>query len=155
MINGTRLNRPLTIYFFTSRSRIFLLYGDVTITGEGLQNLGQCSALRAFEQGGIFIVPHLLWHGTSVFPVSSEVLPHSVASYDTGMWRIYSNPDPHGFLTVQIGGWSTMMYDLLTANINSCLETFYSMKFQSDNLGKETRELEMWKQRYTGRAKRL
>jgi hypothetical protein len=37
----------------------------------------------AFEQGGIFIVPHLLWHGTSVFPVSSEGLPHLVASYDT------------------------------------------------------------------------
>jgi hypothetical protein len=35
-------------------------HGDVTITGEGLQNLGQCSALRAFEQGGIFIAPHLL-----------------------------------------------------------------------------------------------
>jgi hypothetical protein len=33
---------------------------DVTIAGEGLQNLGLCSALRAFEQGGIFIVPHLL-----------------------------------------------------------------------------------------------
>jgi hypothetical protein len=31
-----------------------------TIAGEGLQNLGLCSALRAFEQGGIFIVPHLL-----------------------------------------------------------------------------------------------
>jgi hypothetical protein len=30
-----------------------------------------CSAFKAFEQGGIFIVPHLLWHGTSVFPVSS------------------------------------------------------------------------------------
>ena len=29
------------------------------MTGEGLQNLGLCSALRAFEQGGIFIVPHL------------------------------------------------------------------------------------------------
>jgi hypothetical protein len=41
------------------------------------------STLRAFEQGGIFIVPHLLWHGASVFPVSSEGLPHSVASYDT------------------------------------------------------------------------
>jgi hypothetical protein len=27
---------------------------------EGLQNLGLCSALRAFEQGGIFFVPHLL-----------------------------------------------------------------------------------------------
>jgi hypothetical protein len=34
--------------------------GDVTIAGEGLQNLGLCSALMAFEQGGIFIVPHLL-----------------------------------------------------------------------------------------------
>jgi hypothetical protein len=36
------------------------LYGDVTIAGEGLQNLGLCSALSAFEQGGIFVVPHLL-----------------------------------------------------------------------------------------------
>jgi hypothetical protein len=33
---------------------------SLTIAGEGLQNLGLCSALRAFEQGGIFIVPHLL-----------------------------------------------------------------------------------------------
>jgi hypothetical protein len=41
-----------------SRSRIFHLYGDVTIAGEGLQNV--CSALKAFEQGGIFIVPYLL-----------------------------------------------------------------------------------------------
>jgi hypothetical protein len=38
----------------------FHFYGDVTIAGEELQNLGPCSALRAFEQGGIFIVPHLL-----------------------------------------------------------------------------------------------
>jgi hypothetical protein len=35
-------------------------YGDVTITGEELQNLGLCSALKAFEQGGIFFVTHLL-----------------------------------------------------------------------------------------------
>jgi hypothetical protein len=28
-------------------------------------------------------VPHLLWHGVSVFPVSSEGPSHSVASYDT------------------------------------------------------------------------
>jgi hypothetical protein len=45
---------------FTSRSRIFHLYGNVPIAGEGLQNLDLCSALRAFEQGGIFIMPHLL-----------------------------------------------------------------------------------------------
>ena len=50
----------LNIYGFTSRSRILHVYGDVTIAGEGLQNLGLCSALRAFEQGGISIVPHLL-----------------------------------------------------------------------------------------------
>jgi hypothetical protein len=67
-----RLVDWLIIYGFTSRSRIFHLYGDVVIAGEGLQNLTLCSALRAFEQGGIFIVPHLLWHRTSVFLVSSE-----------------------------------------------------------------------------------
>jgi hypothetical protein len=42
------------------RSRINHLYGEVTIAGEGLQNLGLCSVLRAYEQGGIFIMPHLL-----------------------------------------------------------------------------------------------
>jgi hypothetical protein len=50
-----------------SHSRIFHFYGDVTIADEGLQNLGLCSALKAIEQGGIFIAPHLLRHGTSVF----------------------------------------------------------------------------------------
>jgi hypothetical protein len=65
----------LIIYGFTSHSRIFHLHGDVTIAGEGLQNLVLCSALRAFEQGGIFIVPHLLRHGASVFPVPSEGPP--------------------------------------------------------------------------------
>jgi hypothetical protein len=54
----------------------------VTIAVEGLQNLGLCLALRVFEHGGIFILPHLLWHGTSVFPVSSEGPPQSVASYN-------------------------------------------------------------------------
>jgi hypothetical protein len=59
------------------------LNGDATIAGEGLQNLGLCSALRAYELGGIFIVSHLLWYGTSVFPVSSEDPQQSVAFYDT------------------------------------------------------------------------
>jgi hypothetical protein len=52
---------------FASHSRIFHLHGNTTIAGEVLQNLDVCSAHRAFEQGGIFIVPHLLWHGTAVF----------------------------------------------------------------------------------------
>jgi hypothetical protein len=33
---------------------------SLTIVAEDLQNLGLCSALMAFEQGGIFVVPHLL-----------------------------------------------------------------------------------------------
>jgi hypothetical protein len=51
---------PLKNISLISRSRIYHLYVDVTIAGEGLQSLGLCSVLRAFEQGGIFIVPHLL-----------------------------------------------------------------------------------------------
>jgi hypothetical protein len=43
-----------------------------TIAAEGLQNVGLCSALSVFKQGGIFIVPHLLWHGTLIFPVLSK-----------------------------------------------------------------------------------
>jgi hypothetical protein len=85
--------------------------------------LDPCSALRTFEKRGIsFIVPHLLWHEASVFPVSSKWPPHSVASYTTqgdvenqflpgssqfpiqspltthkGVWKTFSNPDPHGW----------------------------------------------------------
>jgi hypothetical protein len=44
--------------------------------------------LMAFEQGGIFVVPRLLWHGT-VFTVS----PDGLSTHDE-IWRIYSNPDP-------------------------------------------------------------
>jgi hypothetical protein len=41
-----------------SLSRIFHLYEDDTIASEGLQ-FCPISALRVFEQGGIFIMPHL------------------------------------------------------------------------------------------------
>jgi hypothetical protein len=108
-------------YGFTFRSRIFHLYGDVTIAGEGLQNLGLCSALRALEQGGILIVPHLLWREASFFSglirrtaPFSRLLRHTrgcegsvltrilMGPYQSpftthkGMQRTYSNPDPHG-----------------------------------------------------------
>jgi hypothetical protein len=38
----------------------FHLHGDVTIAGEGLQNLELSSAFMVFQHGGIFIVPQLL-----------------------------------------------------------------------------------------------
>ena len=72
-VGFTRLTRKLVVYCLKSHSKTFNLNGDVTIAGERLPNLGLCLALRAFEQGGIRIVPHLLWHGTSVFLVSFKV----------------------------------------------------------------------------------
>jgi hypothetical protein len=52
--NSVNIKITMSIYWllfscFMSCSRIVHLFGDVTITGEGLQNLGLCSALRAFE----------------------------------------------------------------------------------------------------------
>jgi hypothetical protein len=54
---------------------------DITIAVEGIKKLGLCSALRALEQAGILIFPHLLWHGSSVFQVSSEGPLHFIAFY--------------------------------------------------------------------------
>jgi hypothetical protein len=78
-------------------------------------HLGLCSALRAFEQGGIFIVPHFLWHGTSVFPVSSERLPQFKSPLMTrmGMRRTYSNLDPHGVLSLVPWNMNTSWRTLL------------------------------------------
>jgi hypothetical protein len=59
-VRNSRLFLSMLNHGFTFRSRIFRLYGDVTITGEGLQKLGLYSALKALDQGGIFIVLHLL-----------------------------------------------------------------------------------------------
>jgi hypothetical protein len=83
------------IYGFTSRSRIFHLYGDVTIAGEGLQNLGLCSGPLSREgslschtscdTGPRFFRSHPKDH-----PIQSPLTTHE------GVWRIYSNPDPHG-----------------------------------------------------------
>jgi hypothetical protein len=66
----------LIIYCFTSRLRIFHSYGDVAITGEGLGAQGLWAGRDLYRAT-------LLWHGVSVFPVSSKGQLHSVASYDT------------------------------------------------------------------------
>ena len=61
---------------------------------------GLCLASMASRQGGIFIVPHLLWHGASVFAAISGGPPspnYLVAFYDKhGVLGTYSAPDPPG-----------------------------------------------------------
>jgi hypothetical protein len=81
-------------YCFTSRSKFFHLHGDVTITGEGLQNLGLCSALRAFELGGIFIVPHLLWQPGLIRRIApfSRLLRHTKGWGESILTRIFTGP---------------------------------------------------------------
>jgi hypothetical protein len=93
-----------------------------------------CSALRAFEQGEIFIMSYLLWHGASSGLIRWTAETHSVASYDThgdvedlflpgfsrvplqsplatymykGMLRTYSYPDPHGPIIYRCSSLST------------------------------------------------
>ena len=52
--------------FCTSHSRIFHSFGDVTIAVEGLLILTYAWHVRPL---GSFSVPHLLWHGTSVYDI--------------------------------------------------------------------------------------
>jgi hypothetical protein len=79
---------------FYVRSRIFHIYICTCIwRRNGLQNLDLCSALRSFEQGGIFIVPHLLfffWSHPKGRPIQSPLTTHKE------MWRTYSHLDPNG-----------------------------------------------------------
>jgi hypothetical protein len=94
-----------SIYCFTSRSRIVHLYGDVTIAGDGQQNLEAYARYSGSLSREGFLSCHISY--ASVFPVSSEGQPpfnrllqlasgcrgpiltkifmgsHSVASYDT------------------------------------------------------------------------
>jgi hypothetical protein len=64
--------------------------------------------LSAFWQGGIFIVPHLLWHGTSIFPVLSEGPPpfsrcfrHSRGCWWPILTRILMGPHSFASLDTQ------------------------------------------------------
>jgi hypothetical protein len=61
----------------------------------------------------IFIVPHLLSHGTSIFPVSSERPPIlSPLTTHREMWGIYSYPDPHRSPLIT-GKWMLKTYSYL------------------------------------------
>jgi hypothetical protein len=43
-------------------------------------------------------MPQLMWNRASVYPISSKGPPHSVVfTTHKGVWRTYSNSDPHGW----------------------------------------------------------
>ena len=72
---------------FTSRG----ILGISPLLSERLQNLDLRSALMNSEQGGIFVVPYLLWHGDSVHTAASLVISYTCDK--PGVLRTYSNPD--------------------------------------------------------------
>jgi hypothetical protein len=96
----------LIIYRITSQSRIVHLYGDITIAGEGLQNLG---LITLGAQG--------LWAGRNLYCATPALkrnldfpgLIRRTAPFRRllrhtrwcGGWSINSNPDPHRARDIQ------------------------------------------------------
>ena len=62
---------------------------QATIADERQHNFGLCTAHTAFEQRGIFTVPNLLWHGTSVFAVS----PKGPSKWSHLVWQVRDKED--------------------------------------------------------------
>ena len=58
--------------FFTSRRKYFIYMEASLLSVKGCYIWAFFSALLALEQ--FFIVPHMLWHGTFLFAISSEGL---------------------------------------------------------------------------------
>ena len=94
------------VFFFVfclmSHSRKFSIHGEERhFCGKGLQNFVGCPAFTIFDQGGIFIVPHMYSNGASSFMLSFEGLPLLDALYiKQGVLRIYCNLDPKGLFVV-------------------------------------------------------
>jgi hypothetical protein len=84
------------VYCFTSRSRIFHLHGNITIAGEG------CKVQACARRSGT-----LSWEGSlpchtycgpqfcRSHPMDRPILSPRTCMTRKGVWRIYSNPDPH------------------------------------------------------------
>ena len=84
----------LIVYCVSSHLIIFYSLRDITIAGEGLQNLGMYSALMAFEQGGI--LPCHICYDMVPYTVSPEGLSHSTRH---GYCGPMSSRNPHDIPT--------------------------------------------------------
>jgi hypothetical protein len=99
-LNGDWLIWLIDYLLFYVPLKIFFTYMETS----QLPVKGQIQAYA--REGGIFIVPHRLWHGPLFFrshpkdrPIQSPLTTHK------GMWRTYSNKDPHGLLTWRLIDW--------------------------------------------------
>ena len=81
----------IIIFFFFLHKHCFgsISYGHVTLAGEGLQNPKICSAPMIPEQGGVIIVPHLLWHGASGFHRLKNTLQTSRESVNIARRNVF------------------------------------------------------------------
>ena len=90
-----------------------------------------CSALMAIEQWGFFSVPHLLWHGASVYnchlrgsvthtPITERLAAVSTCFYDLGLSLL-------GFEHPTIRFWGERLY--LYLEIKFMIELFVSSQF--------------------------
>ena len=74
------------------------------------------------KQGGIPVVPHLLWHGSSVFAVSFEGPSHFVALYDKPGRRLKIS------LQIKIKSWQHKIIFRQIKSLNQHTITFVSSK---------------------------
>jgi hypothetical protein len=91
---------------------LFTVLRLIAITGKWQQNLGLCAALRAFEEGGICIMPHLL--GPLFFRSRPRTTPFS------RLLRHTRGCGEHILIQILMGTFS-----------GSCIETMYEITWQS------------------------
>jgi hypothetical protein len=86
---------PYGLLFNVLFNNVSLIW-DAPLPMKGCKILSLCSALRAFELGGIFIVQHLLWHGSSVFPkdrpIQSPLVTHGGCRGSILTWILTGPP---------------------------------------------------------------
>jgi hypothetical protein len=77
---------------------IFQLYGDITITSEGLQNLGYARFSGPLSREGSLSCHICCDTGPRFFRSHLKDRPiQPPLSTHKGIWRIYSHQDPHGY----------------------------------------------------------
>ena len=126
---------------------------DFTIDGEGLQSLNlACLALIAVEQWGFFSVPHLLWHGRTLYnghlrgPVTLKPVAERLAvELSLPVLTIYVCPDqgsipdlPNSTLTLYQRGGHFIEKKMYARNwhnltVNPCLGSFFCYTLIDNN----------------------